>query len=384
MKQYLLFAVLFSLMLPLSAQKSKVLAAKQMIDAEKFTEAKESIELAVEHRKTANWARTHYTRGLLCQTAYEVGVKKKDSKLSSLYPDQLIVAYTSYEKALELDDKERLHGQIRKKYFLLANDFSSMGGRLYTKQDYEGALKAFEHAILIGESELVSTETDTSLIFNAGLAAFEGQNWDKAIKYLTELHDASYSPSMSLLLTKAYLNSGDTLNSEKIMMFSLEQYAYRDTLVMYVVNHMVGAEQMDTAIEVLDRAIEARPENYRFLWARALVYQEMDRYEEAIASFLQATALSDDKPELFYHLGVCYYNIGIDMRESALKISENDSYLEARNEYMEKFREAVRWFERSYELDPGDERTLTMLHQLYDRLQMKEKQKNLGSQISKN
>jgi tetratricopeptide (TPR) repeat protein len=383
MKQYVLFAVLICLTLPLSAQKSKVLAARQMIDAEKFTEAKESIELAVEHRKTANWARTHYTRGLLCQTAYELGVKKDDSKLSSLYPDQLIVAYDSYEKALELDTRQRLNGQIRQRYYLLANDFRTMGGRLYDKQDYDGALKAFEHALLIGESDLISAKTDTSLIFNAGLAAFEGQNWDRAIKYLTELHDASYSPSTSLLLTRAYMNSGDTLHSEKIMMFSLEQYAYPDTMVMYVVNHMVGAVQLDTAITVLDKAIEARPGHYRFLWARALVYEEMGRYEEAIASFLQATALSDDRPELFYHLGVCYYNIGIDMRESALKISENESYREARNEYMEKFREAVRWFERSYELDPGDERTLTRLHQLYAQLQMTEKQKNLRSKSSR-
>jgi len=149
---------------------------------------------------------------------------------------------------------------------------------------------------------------------------------------------------------------------------------------MYVVNRLVKAENMETAITVLDKSIEAKPDNYRFLWARALVYEEMNLYEEAIASLLLATKLSTDRPELFYHLGVCYYNIGIELRESALSISENDSYLAAREQYLEKFREAVLWFERAYELDPGNEKTINRLQQLYYRLKMKEKQNSLEGQ----
>lgn len=377
MKHHLLIPVLICLTLPLSAQKSKVLAVRQMIDAEKFNEAKEAIEQAVENPRTSNWARTYYTKGLLCQNAYKKGMEKNDSKLIGLYEDQLYLAYNSFEKALELDGRERLHSHIRQNYYLLANEFRSLGEKLYNKKDYKDALRAFEYAILIGENDLITAKMDTNLLYNTAMTAFEGQDWGKAVKYLTVLHDNSYSPSTSLLLSKAYMNHGDTLQSEEIMMQSLEQYEYRDTLVMFVVNHHVRAGNMETAIRVLDQSIEAIPENYRFLWARALVYEELNQYEAAISSFLQAAELSEDKYELFYHLGVCYYNVGIDLRENALKIREEVAYRKAREAYLEKFREAVTWFERSYDLNPNNEKTITRLHQLYNQLQMKEEQKSL-------
>jgi len=381
-KHHIAILVLLSMALSLPAQKNKVLAAKQMIDAGKYKEAKEEIELAVEHPKTASWPRTHYTRGLLCQTAYEQGVEKKDAKMTTLYPDQLYVAYDSYEKALELDLRERLQQNIRQKYFLLANDFRKMGEGLYAKKDYKGAFRAFEHALFIGESDLISAKADTSLLYNTSMAAYESRDWEKAAKYLTLLHEGAYSPSTSLLLSKAYLNSGDTIQGEEIMMHSLELYAFKDTLVMYVVNHLVGSGNLETAITVLDRSIEARPENYRFLWARALVYQEKEKYEEAIESYLLATELSEDNPELYYHLGVCYYNIGVELRESALNIKDNDSYREARQQYLEKFRESVKWLEQSYEMDPYNAKTVARLQQLYYQLKMKEKQKSLEEHLN--
>jgi tetratricopeptide (TPR) repeat protein len=178
------------------------------------------------------------------------------------------------------------------------------------------------------------------------------------------------------------MSAGDTLQSEEIMMHSLEQYQYRDTLVMYVVNHLVSSANLETAISVLDRSIEARPDHYRFLWARGLVYEKMENYDAAITSFLLATELSEDRPELYYHLGTCYYNTGIDLRESALDITQNDSYLEAKEQFQEKFREAMLWFERSYELDPGNEKTVKRLYQLYYQLQMKDRQRSLEGQIN--
>ena len=82
----------------------------------------------------------------------------------------------------------------------------------------------------------------------------------------------------------------------------------------------------------------------------------------------------DVPPELFYQLGVCYYNIGIGLREEALQIRENDAYMEIRTQYLAQFREAVKWLERSYALDPGNENIISKLSQLYYQLQMKEKQ----------
>jgi len=374
MKQRIVILLFLGMTLSLSAQKSRVLAVKQLMDTEKFQEAKESIELAVWNDKTSKWPRTYYTKGLLCQTAYEAGIKKNDSKLTSLYPDQLYVAFDSYEKALELDATERLHTVIKQKYYQLSNDFRAMGEKHYKKQEYQEALRAFEQAIKIGESELIAAKTDTNLVFNAGLAAYESANWEKASKYLSILHDDAYSSTASLLLSMALMQAGDTLSSEKVLLEGMEHHQYDDSLVMYMVNQLVVSHRPETAIDILDSAILARPGNHMFYWAQGLVYRRMGNYEKAISSFLKSDEIAPDNPTLYYHLGVCYHNIGIDLRESALNISEKERYREIREQYLEQFREAVKWLERSYELDPKNEETISILYQLYYQLQMKEEQ----------
>lgn len=371
MKQGIFIIFLLGITLGASGQKSRVMAVMQMIDAAKYDEAKETIELAIWNDKTSRWPRTYYAKGLLCQTAYEGGKK------TNLYPDQLFVAYDAYEKALELDVRERLHNSIKQKYYLLANDFIKLGQELYTKKDYSASLQAFENALLIGKSELISAKTDTSLVYNTAMAAYKSENWDKAIRYLTGLHEDAYSTNVTLLLATACIDAGDSIAGEEVLKEGIVLYDYDETLVMYLVNFLVDSGRLEAALEIVDRAVKASPGSSRFHWAKGLIYRRMNNYQEAIESFLKAAELSPDQAALCYHLGVCYYNMGIELRESALKIDENDHYREIREQYLEKFREAVEWLELSYELDPANEETVSKLYQLYYQLQMKAEQESL-------
>jgi len=349
MKHHILIILLLGLTFSVLGQKSKVMAVKQMIDAGKYDEAKEAIELAVLNDRTSRWHRTYYVKGLLCQTAYETGVEKNESKKINLYPDQLFVAYDSYEKALELDVRERMHSQIRQQYYRLANDFRSMGEELYKKKAYKESLRAFEHALLIGESDLISAKNDTNLVYNTAMAAYESQNWETATEYLSSLHEDAHSVTTTLLLAMTLRNAGDTVRSEEVLMEGVELFHYDESVLIFLVNELVRSGRMEPAITYLNKAIEASPENFLFLWARGLVYRRMNDYDKAILSF----------------------------RKAALRVAENDDYLEIREQYLEKFREAVKWLERSYELDRTNEKTITRLNQLYYQLQMKEEQKSL-------
>jgi tetratricopeptide (TPR) repeat protein len=377
MKQTWMIAVLLSLSLAAAGQKSKVIAVMQMIEAEKYEEAKEDIEEAVENDRTSKWPRTYYAKGLLCQTAYEAGVKKKDAKGTNLYPDQLFVAFDSYEKALELDARGRLHSAIGKQYYLLANDLIRLGEARYNKQDYPAALHAFDYALRISESDFVSVKSDTNLIYNTAMAAYESKNYSKAIPYLKELDEGAYDPSVSLLLAIAYRETGDTLQSGYTLMEGMETYRYEDTLVMFTVNQLVGAGRPDSATRILKRAIQFRPDHSRYYWALARVQQTMGRSEEALINFQKAIELNPGNPEIYYETGMCYYNMGIELRQSAQLIPSKEAYQEIRKKYLELLRKSVEWLEKSYALDPGNERTVTRLYELYNHLQMKEAQKTL-------
>ena len=84
------------------------MASFQLIETGKYEEAKKSIEEAIGDKKTEQWHRTWYAKGLLCQTAYREGVDKNDKKKSELYPDQLYLAFDSYQKARSFDKRGKL------------------------------------------------------------------------------------------------------------------------------------------------------------------------------------------------------------------------------------------------------------------------------------
>jgi tetratricopeptide (TPR) repeat protein len=360
-----------------AGQKSRVLSVFQMIDQSKYNEAKEAIELAVWNDKTSRWPRTYYAKGYLCQTAYEEGYEKNDTKLARLYPDQLYVAYDSYERALELDARGRLETVISQKYYSLSNDFRSLGRDLFDKKEYEKALQAFEAALQVNNSRLVTAKVDTNLIYNTAMAAYESQNWDKAIGYLTGLHEAAHRPSTSLLLYQALLANGDSARAEEVLLEGVELYHYEEQVVVYLINLFVRTGRNELAMKVLDDAIKHSPDEYRFLWGKALVYRRMGEYDKAVENFKAALELAPEEAMIYYHIGVIYYNQGIDLREESLKVRNSDEYNEIRARSKEKFLEAVSWLERSYEIDPFDEQTISKLYQLYYQLQMKEKEESM-------
>jgi len=376
-KRLLFISLLIFAILPSSGQKSRVLSVFQMIESEKFEEAKEAIELAVWNDKTAKWHRTYYAKGLLCQKAFESGFEKNETKKVNLYPKQLIVGYKAYEKALELDSRDRISSTITLQYYALANDFQKLGERHYLKKEYSQALEAFEHALLVSKSPLLSVETDTNLVYNAAVSAFESKNWEKAISYLTGLNDDGYSSNTALLLYQAHVKNGGAQLGEEVLFEALKKYNSDEVIVMQSVDLLVETNRIGKAIEMLDTASVHQPENFRFPWTSGLLYLRMNLYDEAIESLTVAGGLAPGEVGICYNLGLCYYNRGVEINEAAQKISVNVEYQAARRSAMEQFSEAVNWLEKAHELDPGDQQTILKLYQLYYWLQMTEKQKSI-------
>jgi hypothetical protein len=78
-----------------------------------------------------------------------------------------------------------------------------------------------------------------------------------------------------------------------------------------------------------------------------------------------------------YDLGISYFNIGVEIEESARNIKNNSEYQAARLEAKKNFIEAINWLEKAYAIDPGHQSTISKLSQLYGRLQLTEKEKKM-------
>ena len=233
MKKTVFFLILFlGCSFLAKAQKSKVISVFQLIETGKYTEAKNAIEQAIEEDNTWRWYKTWYARGLLAQTAYQKGIKENDKKKYELYPDQLYVAYESYQKAVNLDTRNRVDSQLPPLYVQLANDFQKLGDKNYRDKHFADALKAYEQALEIIQSPILAARPDTNLIYNTALAAYQIKEWDKATKYLTELHKNGWSPEASFLLYTICLQKEDTAAAEKILSESIDKYKDNQDMVL--------------------------------------------------------------------------------------------------------------------------------------------------------
>lgn len=357
-------------------QKSRVLSVIQLIESEKYEEAKESIELAVWNDRTSEWSRTYYARGLLCQQAYEAGKEKNDKKLYTLYPDQLIVAYDSYEKALDLNPGNRIIRAIAKNYYTMANDFQTEGKEYYRDKAYSKALVAFEHALLVSRSHLVSVKIDTSLIYNTAMAAYQAKNWEKSIGYLTGLNEDQYGPEAALLLYQAHLHHGDTLTAEEVLTEAVDRYKSDQEIVLQLTDLMVSSERIEEAVALLDTAAHRHPDNALFPWTRGLVLEKSEKYEAAINSLELALELAPDEAGIHYGLGICYFNMGVSDEERARLISDNRTYMEVMEDARSHFMRAVKYLEEARELDPGHPGIHSRLNLLYQHLQLDQSGQN--------
>jgi tetratricopeptide (TPR) repeat protein len=382
MKKFFLLIFIFSgcsVISPL--QKSKFIAVFHLIETANYTEAKEVIEEMKSDEKSGGWARTWYARGLLCQTAYQDGMKNNDKKKYELYPDQLYVAYTSYERARIMDRGARLEKQLAPKYVYLANEFQKIAEKHFRNAKYEEALRAYEQAVKINQNPILSVQIDTNLIYNTALAAYESNNRDKAIEYLTQLNDAKFSTNVLHLLYLSHLEKGDTLAARDILSEHVHNYDDNQDLILVLVDLLYQKGEIEEAIKTLDNASKANPDQYIFLYTKGLIYQKGEQYTKAIESYKEAATIAPDELLIHIQIATCYYNIGVEIEENSRAINNSLRVLEEKAKSVAAFESAISWLDKAYDKKPDNPVIIMSLFELYKALSVSDKVNSMQRQI---
>ncbi len=198
------------------AQMSSVNEALRLSNSGRLDRAFEIIEVAVDHnnpksRQTIESPKTWEVRGEIMQA---IGASK-EPVLKLLIGDPLSEALKSYKKVLELDATGRFTRSMKIKLTLLTNDFVGLAVEGFNSEDYATSLRAFESILDLQSLPVMKEDRpgaiDTIIIFNAGLAAYNAGDLDKAIRYYTEAAKHNYNNERTYqLLALTYLEKGDT------------------------------------------------------------------------------------------------------------------------------------------------------------------------------
>jgi len=356
--------ILTLLLTTVHGQRSKVIAAFQLIENGKYNEAKTAIEEATHDAKTRGWTRTWYARGLLAQTAYEKGIKENDKKKYELYPDQLYVAYDSYRKALLFDRNGRMNDVVAPNYVQLANDLLKLGDKHYKSGEYNASLRAFEHALEINKSPILTIDLDTNLVYNTALAAYQAKDWEKAAAYLGRLNEFRYSSNIPHLLQTVYLAQGDSTDAETVLADGVQRYEYDKDLVLLYVDLLYDQDRVDKAVLVLDSAARHDTVNAVFFYTKGLIFQKNEQYRKAITAYEKAVEADPDRIETYSNIATCYYNMAVEIEERARRITNMRLYRAEKVKSDAARKSAVTWLERAYEKDPLNQEVRDQLNQL--------------------
>ena len=384
---FLLLALVFSV--TVFAQKGKVTSAQNLKESGELKEALETINLTVDPSneksdKTIDWPRTWEVRGEIYQAIYQ----STDKNLKSLVEDPLSEALKSYKKALELDDKDRYSNNVKIKLTLLTNDLTNQAVQAFNNEDYNKAMRSFEQVLEVNNIDIIKADNpnvvDTVIIFNTGLAAYNAENYDKAIEYYKEAAKYGYSGARTYnLLASAYQLNKDTTGALTILQEGFEKYPEDNNMLTSMIQIYLNQQKTDEAMKYLEMAIQQDPNNATFYFAKGTLHEKIGEQNKAIDAYKSAIEVNNSYFDAHYNLGALYYNRGVKQIEvaNAVPPSENEKYQEELKKADEWFKKALPYMERCYELDSEHGRTLESLKNLYYRLKMMDKYNEIMEKI---
>ena len=381
MKRTTILLVLLFAVTCVFAQKGKVTSALSYKEAGNLEKAVAAIEEAIDPanpktKSSIDWPGTWEARGEIYQAIY----KSKDANVKKLSADPLTTAYDSYMKALALDDKDRYSKSVKIKLTLLNSDLSNQAVASFTEEDYNKALQSFEQIMAIQQTPAFKADDpaaiDTVIIFNAGLAAYNAQNYDKAIEYYKEAAKYNYSGARTYqLIASSYMQKKDTIGALDVLEEGLKKYPGDGTILVEVINIYLNANKVDDALKYLDMAIAEDPKNASYFFAKGTLYDKLQNTEAATESYLKAIEYKEDYFDAYYNLGALYYNKGVKQIDVANAVPSNqpDKYELEKEKADVEFRKAIPYMEKAHSINPTDKFALESLKNLYYRSKMMDK-----------
>ena len=177
-------------------------------------------------------------------------------------------------------------------------------------------------------------------------------------------------PRVYLFLSKIYKTEGDSTKGLSIVLMGRQKFPADNALAIEEVNYYLNSGKSKEALDPLNLAISKDDKNPELYFARANIYDKLGDNVKAKSDYQKTIDLKPDYFDAYYNMGAMYFNEAADLANKANNIpQEKQKEKEQANAKADaKFKEALPFFEKAYELNPTDKGTLNSLKQIYSRL----------------
>ena len=253
----------------------------------------------------------------------------------------------------------------------MTNDLTNQAVEAFQNENYKKALSSFEQVLDIQNIDVIKADNpdavDTVIIFNTGLAAYNAEDYDKAIKYYNEAAKYGYNGARTYgLLSNAYMEKKDTTGALNVLKEGFEKYPNDNTVLEGMIQIYIDLNKTDEAMKYLQMAIEKDPSVARYRFAQGRLYEKLGKEDEAIKTYEKCIEIDPTFFNAYYNLGALYYNKGVKQIDIAKEVpaNENAKYEAEMKKADQWFEKALPYMEKCRELQPDDHSDIGIVKKL--------------------
>lgn len=282
------------------------------------------------------------------------------------------------EKAISLDAASEHAENLSALNSMLAQFELNQGAQAWEQGNYTGAYDAFEKG-------LTYLPGDTTLLYYAGIAAINDNQYDKAVsKYVELIPFDEYSGHRQIVLdaSRLYLQMGDTTNALKYAQVATEKYPEDGEIATHNIELNLMAGNEEGILATLKSQAERSPNDKTLQYYLGIAQASLRLDDEAIASYKKALAIDPEYLEANINLGAAILTSGINhYNETNNKNLPQAEYEAEMKKAYEIFDSALPYLEKAVALDANSIIALTNLKQYYDINDNQEKSAEIQAKI---
>lgn len=382
MKRIVILSLLLIILVPcLNAQRKEIGQARTFMKSGKnFDRAEKLMRDLLKDSANRENVKIH---SILCDALrkqYEAGNMKMYLK-QKVDTAQLFhltrTMFTDFETLDSLDARPNKKGEVKPRYrdknaqFLNTYRMNLFNGGVFfiRKQDYLTAYKMFDMYIDCAQQPLFisyhypdSPEAAYWTVF----CGYKMQDADLALKYADmALEDTAHLEFAYEYLAEIYKKQDDRERYVQALRDGFFRYKDNKYFFTYLIDHYNAVQQSDSAMHIVDAALEHDANSELFLFAKSNLLLNTGRYDECIALCDTMIARNDSLADFHYNAGVAYMNQAF--------IIQRDQKMNAktRKKVSEKYNKAKNYIERYRLLAPDQkDKWAAALYNIYLQLNM--------------
>ena len=295
-----------------------------------------------------------------------------DPEVSAEYPNALVLAKESYEKAREVDVKGRYERECIEGLGRVQIMASNNGINFYNTEAFDLAGNNFDIAASVARTvDMI----DTMAVYNAALCYEKAGMTDLAIARYYECAEIKYQvPNVFLFISTLYRNAGDDEAALETLKNARKDYPREQSLIIEELNIYLTSGDFERAKTNLQLAAEQDPNNEILWFSLGSVFDNLGNSEEAISAYLKAIEVKADYFDANYNLGALYFNQAVqginaanEMWKPRMTNKEAAAQKKLETDAKELFNTAKPYLEAAFAINPEDLQTIRSLKDIYAR-----------------